>query len=271
MITARGCPYAKCHHCFQASSSKVQYRRHSPERVIEEILQLADQYRIKEISFWDDAFTVNEEWVLDFCSLLKKRKVRILWSCFGMIHTVSQRMLQAMHESGCWNIFYGLDTGVPSLLESLNRGYTLGRMREVVQWTKNAGIEIRGSFMLGLPGETPRMAHETIRFALDLDLDFAQFSLTTPFPGTRFYEICKDEGTVDTDFSKYTAFEPVFVPKGYSNRNELKAIQQSAYKRFFNRPSYILKNLKKIRRVEDLRRLYAGLKLYWGISDAKES
>ena len=60
-------------------------------------------------------------------------------------------------------------------------------MMEVTRWTKNAGIEIRGSFMLALPGENPSLAEQTIQNAIKLDPEYAQFSICTPYPGTELY------------------------------------------------------------------------------------
>lgn len=266
IMASRGCPYAKCKHCFQASSLMGPYRRRSVKNVIGEVRFLVDNYGIREICFRDDAFTFDESWVLQFCKLLKEEKLGIVWSGFGMITTVTKDLLAVMSEAGCWNIFYGIESGVQDLLDKLNRGYTLERIKKVIQWTKDVGIEIRGSFMLGIPGETPELAEETIKFAIALDIDYAIFALATPFPNTEFCDICKDEGTLEIDFNKYTCFEPIFVPKGYSSKEELKAVQQSAMRRFYYRPGYIFKTLKKMRSFEDMRRMFNGLVLSLGMT-----
>ena len=94
-------------------------------------------------------------------------------------------------------------------------------MKEVTRWTKEAGIEIRGSFMIGLPGETPELARETIQHAIDLDPEYAQFSITTPYPGTKlFHEINGGKwGKLTTeDFSEFQGWNVVFLPDGYKDK-----------------------------------------------------
>ena len=58
-------------------------------------------------------------------------------------------------------------------------------MKQVAQWTKNAGIEVIGSFVIGLPGETPELARQTVQNAIELDPDYAQFAIACHYPGTQ--------------------------------------------------------------------------------------
>ena len=76
-----------------------------------------------------------------------------------------------MKAAGCWNIFYGIEAGDQQLLDNIEKGITLDMSRKAVRATKAAGIEVRGSFMIALPGETPELGRKTIRFAIELDAD----------------------------------------------------------------------------------------------------
>ena len=133
---------------------------------------------------------------------------------------------------------------------------------EVAQWTKDAGIEIRASFMIAVPGETPEKAGEMIQFAIDLDPEYAQFSITTPYPGTKLYDEIKEGkwGKLTTeDFSQYHMWNVVFLPEGYKDKEEVLAMERKAFRKFYLRPRYILKKIIAVRSFEDIRRYWKGL------------
>lgn len=262
MITSRGCPYGRCAFCYEAGKMGHKYRRHSPERIIREIENLAKDWGIKEIAFWDDNFIVNKDWVSKFCNLLKTKKLNISWSCYSRVDMVSKEILETIADAGCWSIFYGLESGVQDLLDIVDKGITLEQSRRAIQWTHEAGIETRGSFMLALPGENPQKAKQTIKFAIDLNLDSAQFLATYPEFGTKLY----DKAMLAGKFLEYKGRHGVtYVPSGYKNADEVKKIVNSAYRRFYLRPSFFLKYIKRIKSIKDLSRFYDGFKMVVGI------
>ena len=115
--------------------------------------------------------------------------------------------------------------------------------------------------MISLPGETPELAEQTIQNALDLDPAYAQFSICTPFPGTELYDEIKEGkwGKLTTeDFSKFHAWDVVFLPDGYKDKEEVLKMSQNAFKKFYMRPNYILRTILKIRSFEDIRRYTRG-------------
>jgi magnesium-protoporphyrin IX monomethyl ester (oxidative) cyclase len=146
----------------------------------------------------------------------------------------------------------------------IDKKITLEQIRQVSKWTKDAGIEVRASFMIALPGETPEMAKKTIDFAISIDADYAQFSITTPFPETKLYEDAKKHGIVLNDFSKYNLWEPVFIPFGYKDKKEIEDIGKLAVRKFYFRPRYIIGRIKKIRSFSDFVRLMNGLSMAIG-------
>ena len=111
--------------------------------------------------------------------------MKLVWSCYGRVDTTTKDMLREVANAGCWSIFYGLESGNQDLLDGINKGITLEQIRETIKWTHKFGIETRGSFMLALPGETPEKAEKTINFAIELDLDYAQFTPAYPEYGTK--------------------------------------------------------------------------------------
>jgi radical SAM superfamily enzyme YgiQ (UPF0313 family) len=193
-----------------------------------------------------------------------REDVDVTWTCYSRVDTVNADMLKLMKKAGCWNIFYGFESGNQELLDMIDKKITLEQIRQVSKWTKDAGIEVRASFMIALPGETPEMAKKTIDFAISIDADYAQFSITTPFPETKLYEDAKKHGIVLNDFSKYNLWEPVFIPFGYKDKKEIEDIGKLAVRKFYFRPKYIIGRIKKIRSFSDFTRLMNGLSMAIG-------
>ena len=87
-----------------------------------------------------------------------------------------------MYWGGCRRVLMGIESGSDMLLGNVNKNITTKKVREGVANAKNAGLQTVGLFMIGLPGETPEMTRETVEFSVDLDLDFAKYAITVPFP-----------------------------------------------------------------------------------------
>ncbi|MHC4166267.1 MAG: B12-binding domain-containing radical SAM protein [Planctomycetota bacterium] len=263
IITSRGCPF-NCTYCFEAGVLSQKYRRRSVEKVIEEIKYLVWEYGIREIAFWDDEFVLNSKWVHGFCDALITGGVDITWSCFGRVGSVTAEMLRQMNEAGCWSISYGIESGNQETLDFIKKGFTLEQVRDAVRWAHEAGIETRCSFMLALPGETPEMGQKTIDFAVELDLDYAQFFATNPLPGTPLYEDSHSLGTRTPNVTNYgfsRPFRAPFVPNGYRDEQQILSLLKRAHRQFYFRPRYVFKRLKKIRGLDDIKKGWQGIRM----------
>lgn len=264
MVVIRGCPFA-CTFCDQGPLSNFQGRSRSPAKTIEEMKILVDQYGAKEIAFWDDTLTYNKRWIREFCTLLEKEKLGVEWNCYAAIRTVDRESLALMKRAGCWKIYYGVETGNEDLMKHIKidrKNGNLDLVRETLRWTREAGIETHCSFMLGVPGETPEKAQKTIDFAIELDPDYAQFSITTTYPGTELYVELEKFGKLTTrDWRDYHGWEAVFLPFGYESTVQLKRMEKRAYKSFFLRPSYLMKKTRSIRSWVDVKRYYHGFRI----------
>lgn len=263
VLSTRGCHF-RCTFCASANGN---YRRRSVSHVMGELKELKQKYDIQEVAFWDDIFTMNKQWVMDFCKALKEENLDMIWSCETRVHLLDPEMLKAMKDAGCWNVFLGIESGDQDLLNNIKKGTTLELIRRGVKWIKEADIEIRGSFMLGLPGETPEKGQKTIDFAKELNCDYTQFSLCTPFPGTELYDTYDRWGEfVDRSHKSQTIWEPVFLPEGYKDTDELRKMLKKAYRGFYFRPAYVWNRLKKVRSYQDVKRNVMGLRMVLGMS-----
>lgn len=263
VMTSRGCPWAQCRFCYQGGKYGSHYRRRSPENVVDELGLLVRDLGFREIIFWDDNFCVNENWVATFCDLLDRERLDITWTVQGRVNTVTREMLQRIAASGCYNLFLGFESGNQELLDLMDKGITLEQSRTAVRWANQAGLEVRGAFMFGIPTETPEMAEKTIRFACELGVDFMIFSPYHIQRGTPLEAIALREGRVFvTQGEDFNWSIPTYVPNAFSGPDQLAEIVRDAYRRFYLRPRYIRRALWRARNPIILRN-YARAFLHW--------
>lgn len=265
LFVSRGCPW-KCSFCCTPFTWGRQVRFRDPALVVEEIQRVVKEFGAKEISFWDDTFTANPTWLTELCRRMRAETPHMIWSCFARANDLTPELAREMKNGGCWEVFLGIESVNQDSLKAIRKGLSPAITREAVRNCRRAGIEVRGLFMLGLPHETPQHAMNTIRFAVELDLDYAQFTVTTPHKGTQLYQDAPRFGTmIAEDSSRHTQMEAVFVPFGYENAAQLNDWVKTAYRRFYMRPGYWWKKIRSIRSLADLRRYYQGFKIAFAL------
>lgn len=265
MVTSRGCPYGQCKFCFQSGKFSHSYRRRSVQNVIEEIKFLVSKYNIKEIAFYDSLFAINENWIIELCDEIIINNLNISWSCFAQIAFTTKKMLKKMQEAGCFNIYYGIESGDQELLDYIKKKTTPNKIMEIVSLTHKFGIETRGSFILGLPKSTPEKDKKTIDFAIKLNLDYAGFFPYRVYKGTKLADEAHFFGTIMADRAD-GHHSATYYPKGYDSVEEVQKMTKYAYKKFYFRFGYLIKIIKKIKSFEDFKRVYAGFKLLLGFT-----
>ena len=238
LVSSRGCPYS-CTFCFKDMWGH-KWRGRSPENIIREMELLYDTHNVNGFFFNDDTFVLDRERVLEFCRQLIDKKMNIVWYCNGRVNLMTEEMLAAMYASGCRGIAYGIESGNQQVLDSMKKNETLDQVREVVAWTKQAGIHVTGYFMLGMLGETRATIHETMAFARELELDFHGFSLTTPIPGTELYDSALEAGLISgdkTDLGEWSLHTNANLTRDCSD-DELVDFANEAFREFYLRKRF---------------------------------
>lgn len=257
-ITSRGCSWGKCTFCHQSRGDAPKFRRQSPARVVEELRSLVRDCGIREIVFYDDTFLVNEAWIAEFSERLAAENLGLTWSCYGRANAVTKRMLEDVAKAGCYNVYFGFESGVQEILDMVHKGEDLEEMRRAVRWAKACGLETRGSFILGFPKETPEMSRQTVRFACELNADWMMFFPFRMLPGTPIEHLARQEGRVLALEAEY----PAYLSNAYEDLDELHRMVRWAYRTYYLRPSYLARALWNCRRPEVLKNYLCAIG-YW--------
>lgn len=194
MHATRGCPF-HCNFCLwnQVMYGNGRHRTFNVKRVVEEMKDCQKKYGAREIYFDDDTFTGNRQNVFALCDEIKKTNLKINWSCMGDAMITDEKMIEAMAGAGCIGMKFGVESGDKEVLKTIGKPIVFEKLREVASCLGRHRIKTHATFTFGLLGETKETMQRTIDFAKGLDVDSVQFSITTPFPGTRYYNEVKEK------------------------------------------------------------------------------
>ena len=244
LMTSRGCVYW-CDFCSTVRMFGRAYRFRSPKNVVDEMQLVHDQYGVDQVTFYDDAFSVNRDRVLKICEELHSRKLDMTWDCGTRVDMVDREMLKTMHDAGCIAVWMGVESGSEAILGKMNKKIKLDQTRTAFKTATEVGLMTIGNVVLGFPGETEQTANETIRFVKELKLDDVGFYVATPYPGTPMYEQVKANGWLRvTDFDKYDTAGPTFETP-WLTMEKLAEIRYKAYQQFYLRPGYVLHMMRR--------------------------
>jgi anaerobic magnesium-protoporphyrin IX monomethyl ester cyclase len=249
-ITSRGCPY-KCIFCEQGSKL---FRARSPKNVVDELEICYREHGIRELDFFDSSFTIRKDRVIGICDEIKRRKLPLVWAARTRVDCISDDVLKAMASAGCNRIYYGIESANREILQTLKKSTSIAMYRDVTARTKAHGINTFGYFMVGNPHETEATIRQTIRLALELDLDYAQFSKVTPMPATEMYTILLKETGRDYWREHILNRSDEDIPRPLCNMSdaEIQRWARLAYLRFYYRPKAIGRALGRVRSKEEL-------------------
>ncbi len=243
MITSRGCVFS-CGYCSSSLIMGKKFRSRSAENVVNEIEQLIENYKIKDIAFMDDTFMLNKPRANSIADEIKNRGLDIGFVASSRVDMVDKNLIEKLKSAGLSTLYYGVESGSQRVLDLMKKGITLKQAEDAVKAAKEVGVEILTSFILGFPGETSKEIDKTIDFSIKLNADYSQFSILTPFPGTPIYHELKEKDLIDTEkWDQYTVLKSVikYEKLGLSKKMVERKLAK-AYFKFYTRPKYLLKH-----------------------------
>lgn len=233
IISSRGCPYA-CSYCDRSVFSSG-FRFNSPAYVLEHVAMLNRDYGIRHVFFYDDLFTFDRKRVAEFCELKAKKGIKVGYNCIARLEHVDAELLALLKGSGCWQVNFGIESGDPEILKKHRKFYGLDEVGKKLLMVKQAGMRVKGLFMVGLPGEDEVAIRRTIEYALTLPLDEINVTKFTPFPGAPVYKTIREFGEFDENWELMNCINTVFVPTGMT-REQIDGLYDEFIRRFYHRP-----------------------------------
>ena len=205
-IAGIGCPY-RCTFCHNPRQIKIFegtgkfVRKKSVKRVIEEIQAVKERFVLKRVHFSDDTFTLDKKWLGEFLAAYRN-EIAIPFSCNIRIDQVNEDIIRDMHESGCWGVAFGIESGSEKirneLLKKNLKEEDIVTNSEVI---KKYGIKIRTTNLMGLPGETLEDAFKTISINQRIKTDYTGANVLVPYPKTEIVDYAIEHNFLPADYS----------------------------------------------------------------------
>jgi radical SAM superfamily enzyme YgiQ (UPF0313 family) len=232
--TTRGCPF-NCNFCSVTTMSGVRYRFRPVERVVDELRGLDGRF----IYFVDDNIIGMPRRSKDLFRALAPLKLG--WASQVTVNFArDQELMRLARESGCYGVFIGFETFSNKSIRDAGKG--VNRPDEYLRDIRRiheAGIKVWGSFIFGFDNDALDVFRDTLDFIEKSQMEFAQFSLLTPLPGTAlFSQFEEEQRIVDRDWSKYDLGSIVFNHPLLS-AERLHFEKNHAWRRFYSIRSII--------------------------------
>jgi radical SAM superfamily enzyme YgiQ (UPF0313 family) len=247
IMTSRGCPY-RCTFCSQ-SIMPIKWRSRSPENVLAEWRHLVEDFGAQEIGILDDSANIRVKRLEELAQMLIENGLnKVPWIFVNGIRAnlASKEILLLLKRAGLKRTAFGVETGDPEILKSIDKKIDLDTIRQAFKNAKEVGLETIAFMIIGLPGETRETMQNSINFAIEIDPMIANFSMMTPYPGTKVYEIVKRQGRfLINDWEDYVFFEQqARYEMGEMTAELVEEMYRKAYRQFYLRPKPIARRLQ---------------------------
>ena len=253
IYTTLGCPFHCSFCCIQAPFKTGEkelgykeitnsYRFWSPQRVMEEIDLLVNKYGVRNIKIADEMFVLNPKHVLGICDGIIERGYDLNIWAYARVDTVRDEMLDKLKRAGFNWLALGIEAANERVRDDVQKGYNQEDIRKTVDKIRNAGINIIGNYIFGLPEDDLETMQATLDLALDLNCEFANFYSAMAYPGSPLYNKAIQEGlSLPESWSGYSqhAVDTMPLPTKYLSSAQVLEFRDHAFQVYFNNPKYL--------------------------------
>jgi len=276
IFTGRGCPN-QCTFCaWPQTLTGRKYRVRSLPSVLDELTWIEANLNVKEVFFEDDTFTISKERVLEFCKGYQERGLSVAWSCNARANTLDLETMQAMKKANCRLLIAGYESGVDSILQAIKKGITTDQIRQFAKNARKAGLLVHGDIIIGLPGETKETIEQTRRLIWEVKPDILQVAVASPFPGTEFYNWCRESGYLLTDdpneYLDDSGHQKAIISYPALSNEEMVHAANEILREYYLSPGYVPLAMRQIFRknaVAETKRLWFSAKMFLGYTGSQ--
>ena len=241
IYTGRGCRSRCTFFLWPQTVGGHRYRTRSAQSVIDEVRWIKENMpEVREIMFDDDTFTDFKPRVEEIARGLGE--IGLPWSCNAKAN-VPYDTLKIMKENGLRLLLVGYESGDDQILLNIKKGLRTDIARRFTEDCRKLGIQIHGTFILGLPGETRETIEKTIAYAKEINPHTIQVSLAAPYPGTTLYRQAVDNGWLEENkvihLVNDQGVQLAAISYPHLSREEIYHGVETFYRRFYFRPSKI--------------------------------
>lgn len=241
---SRGCP-SSCTYCVTPFISGKNVRFRSPASILDEIKECVEKYGIYDFFFKADTFTINKSWVMEICNLIINSKLneKINWVANSRVNTLDVEMLLSMKNAGCSLIALGIESGSDESLIKMKKNATVEQCKIAVALLKKLNFKIFGFYLIGFPWEKFEHLKETEKLIFELDTDFMELSVVTPFKGSELYSVISSHFGENFQILGKDSFKNLTTGTEFLSKDDLIKFRKRVILKYHLRPSFLIKKL----------------------------
>jgi hopanoid biosynthesis associated radical SAM protein HpnJ len=272
VYTGRGCK-SHCTFCLWPQTiGGHRYRTRSVQNVLDEVEAAMKAFpQVKEFMFDDDTFTDDLPRAEKIAEGMGK--LGVTWSCNAKAN-VPRKTLEKLKAGGLRLLLVGYESGDQQILHNIKKGMRVEVAERFTQDCHELGIQIHGTFIVGLPGETKETLEATKAWARKINPHTIQVSLAAPYPGTYLYDQAVQNGWLDVANAelvndKGVQIAPLHYP--HLSHEDIFHAVEDFYKKFYFRPRKIGAIVNEMLRDMDMmkRRLREGVEFFQFLKERK--
>jgi anaerobic magnesium-protoporphyrin IX monomethyl ester cyclase len=242
IYTSLGCPYSCSFCCINAPFGKSSYRMRDPQEVIAEVVALHDTYGVSTFKVIDEMFVLNRRHVEAICrglAALPYAHELNLWA-YARIDTVDRVDLALMRRAGFRWLALGIEAADGAVRDGADKTMLEADIVTAVATVQSHGINVIGNFIFGLPGDDLRTMAATLRLAMRLRCEFANFYSAMAYPGSQLYATAEPM-LLPASWSGYAQHGPDCLPlhTGKVSGRDVLAFRDTAFDEYFRSKAYL--------------------------------
>ena len=243
MHTSLGCPYRCSFCCINAPFVKSSYRMWSPDAVIADIGVLVERHGVRNIKFVDEMFVLNRSHVLGICERIIERGYDLNIWAYARVDTVKDEFLEKLRRAGFRWLALGIESGSKHVRDGVEKGrFGSAEILKVVRRIQEAGINVIGNYIFGLPDDTRQTMQETLDLAMEANCEFANFYCAMAYPGSKLYGMALEQGwALPASWIGYSqhSYETHPLRTEALTSAEVLRFRDEAFQRYFTSPGYL--------------------------------
>jgi len=243
IYTSLGCPF-NCTYCniHALYDNKPGIRFRSPKKVVEEIGYLVKNYKTKNLKILDELFVLREDRVNEICDLIIEAGFDLNIWAYARVDTIKKDILKKMKKAGVNWLAIGFESANSQVRKGVDKKFNENSVKKAIELTKEAGINIIGNFIFGLPYDSIDTMQETLDMAKGFNFEYANFYTAMAYPGSQLYLDASEKGIKLPDswsgYSQYSE-DTLPLPTKYLSSEDVLKFRDKAFEEYFNNPSYL--------------------------------
>jgi anaerobic magnesium-protoporphyrin IX monomethyl ester cyclase len=257
LYTSLGCPY-KCSFCMiniinrtkqgdniSAADSNT-FRWWSPEFIIQQFDYIASQ-GVRNVKIADELFVLNPRHFEAICDLIIQRGYDFNIWAYSRVDTCKPKYLEKLSKAGVKWLGLGIENPNNELRKEIHKeGFQEVKVLDLINMIRDAGINVGGNYIFGLPYDTHETMQATLDFALENPTEMANFYSAMAYPGSPLHNQARIFGIkLPETYAGYSqhSYETTNLANEHLSAAEILAFRDKAWDIYHSNDKYL--NLMK--------------------------